>query len=398
MASYIYRAINKESEVINDQLNASDEFDLEEKLSSKGLTLIEASKKPFEFRTRLKLNETDLISLTYFLKLIISSGMSLLDGLKSIAQQSSGSNVSKAASLLHDKIESGKSIHGSMLEYPDLFPSIYVSLIRAGEVSGNMNDVLDDATSYLSWRINLKKEVSSAFIYPAIIMTAVFGLMTILFVFVLPKLVSVLATLNTDLPLVTSLLINTVEFIRDYWPLLLLVIISIPVLLSFAYKSPAGRRALDSFILQIPIAGQLLRKFDHSRYFRTFSTLFKSGISIDKTLKISASVVKNSIIADSFNTVTNSVLGGELLSKSFSDTGHFPPLIVNMVEIGEKTGTLESSILNISDMYDKEIPEAIKKIFVIIEPVMILILGIVVLITISSFFLPLYKVIGGIRR
>lgn len=398
MATYSYRAINKESQIINDQIDASNENELEERLGSRGLTLIKASKLSFELKTRLKLNETDLLNLTYFLKLIFSSGMSLLDGLDSIGMQSSGSKVSRAAAILHDKIESGKSIYGSMLEHPDLFPTIYVSLIRAGEVSGNMDQVLDDAMSYLKWKIKLKKDIGMAFVYPLIVMIAVFSLMGILFVFVLPKLVAVLTTMNAELPLITRILISTVEIARDYWPMILLFVIAVPVALNIFYRSYSGRRLIDRFILKVPIIGPLLKKFDHSRYFRTFSTLFKSGMSMDKTLEISTSVVKNTSIADTFENINNAVLGGELLSTSFSRTGDFPPLIVNIIEIGEKTGTLDSSILNISDIYDRDVPETVKKIFVIIEPVMIFILGIIVLFTISSFFLPLYKVVGSIRR
>lgn len=398
MATYTYRAINKESQIINDQIEAINENDLEERLGSRGLTLINASKRSFEFKTRLKLNEADLLSLTYFLKLIFSSGMSLLEGLNSIGMQSSNSNVSRAAAILHDKIESGKSIYGSMIEHPDLFPDIYVSLIRAGEVSGNMDQVLEDAMSYLKWKIKLKKEIGMAFVYPLIVMGAVFSLIAILFIFVLPKLVAVLTTMNAELPLVTRVLISGVEIARDYWPLILLFLIAAPVALNLYYRSYSGRRHIDRFILKLPVIGQLLIKFDHSRYFRTFSTLFKAGMSMDKTLNISASVIKNTYIAKTFDDITNSVLGGELLSESFSRTGDFPPLIVNILEIGEKTGSLDTSILNISDIYDKDVPETVKKIFVIIEPVMIFILGIIVLLTISSFFLPLYKVVGSIRR
>lgn len=398
MATYSYRAINKESEIIKDRIDASDENELEEKLDSIGLTLIQASRMPFQFKTHLRLNEKDLLGLTYFLKMIFSSGMSLLEGLNSIGQQSSNSRLSQAASLLHSNIESGKSIYGSMHEHPKLFPPIYVSLIKAGEISGNMDKVLDDAMSYLNWKIKLKKDITSAFVYPLIVMTAVFTLMIVLFVFVLPKLVTVLTAMNADLPLVTRIVITTVTLARNYWPLMLMAVLSIPVILNFSYRSPSGRRLIDAFVLKIPVIGPLVRKFDYSRYFRTFATLYRSGMSIDKTLRISSSVVKNTSIAATFNSVTNSVLGGELMSKSLSNTGSFTPLIVNMVEIGEKTGALDSSILNISDIYEKEVPETIKKIFVIIEPAIILILGMIVLLTLSSFFLPLYKVIGGIRR
>ncbi|MBI4844466.1 MAG: type II secretion system F family protein [Nitrospirae bacterium] len=398
MAIYSYRAINRDSEIITDKLDAASEDDLEERLHSMGLTLIEASKKSFEFKRHLKLSDKDLLNLTYFLKLIFSSGMSLLEGLRSIGRQASNTNVSKAAQLLHANIESGKSVYGTMSEHPAVFPPIYVSLVRAGEISGNMDKVLEDASSYLDWKIRLKKDIISAFIYPAIVLTAVVLLMIVLFVFVLPKLIAVLTTMNAELPLVTRALMAFVKFARNYWMIIAAFIIFVNAALFLTYSNRAGKRIIDLLIIRIPLIGTLTRKFDYSRYFRTFATLFRSGLSVDKTLRISASVVKNSVIAESFDNVTNAVIGGELLSSALSKTGNFAPLIINIVEIGEKTGTLDSSVLYVSDIYEKEVPETIKKVFTIIEPLMIITLGAVVLMTIASFFLPLYKLIGGIRR
>jgi type II secretory pathway component PulF len=398
MATYSYRAINRDSDIINNKLEASDENDLEEKLGAQGLTLIQAHKVFFQFKSGFRLNDKDLLGLTYFLKMIFASGMSLLDGLSGIGQQSSNTRLSQAASLLCSKIEAGKSMYGSMFEHPETFPPIYVSLIKAGEISGNMETVLDDAMSYLNWKIKLKKDMVSALVYPLMVMTAVFILITILFTFVLPKLTAVLTSMNAELPLVTRIVMAASALIKNFWPLMLLAALALPAMLSFAYRNTFTRRLMDAFVLKIPVIGDLLRKFDYSRYFRTFATLFKTGMSVDKTLNISVSVVKNTSIADTFNSVTNHVLGGELLSKALSRTGGFPPLIVNMVEIGEKTGTLDSSLLNICDIYEKDVPETIKRIFVIIEPAIILMLGMIVLFTIASFFLPLYKIVGGIRR
>ncbi len=398
MAYFNYRAIDKESRMNKGRLEASDEDELEERLNSKGLTLIEATKGRFVLHGKLRLSEKELVDFTYLLNLILTSGIPLMSGLSDMSKQSANRRISSAASFLQAKLETGKSISDSMLEYPELFPPFYTSMVRAGEVSGNLELVLNDIMAYLEWQIKLKKDVRSALAYPAIVLTAVASLIAILFIFVMPKFMKILSDLKVSLPLPTKILVFTVGVIKGYWPLIILFIISVPLVYRIAYNNTAGRRIIDMSILKIPLLGELVRKLNHSRYFRTFATLFRSGLNMNEILRVSSDVVKNTVIADSFNRVTNAVLGGEQFSRALKNSGDFAPLLVNMVEIGEKTGTLDNTIVRVSNIYDREIPETMKKIFTIIEPIMLVLLGGLVLLTVASFFLPLYKIVGGIRR
>jgi type II secretory pathway component PulF len=252
--------------------------------------------------------------------------------------------------------------------------------------------------SYLEWHIKLKKNISSALAYPSMVLTAVASLIAILFIFVMPKFIKILTDLKVALPLPTKILIFTVGFLKGYWPLVILFVISLPVVYRVIYNTATGRRIIDISILKIPLFGELVRKLNHSRYFRTFATLYKSGMSMDETLRVSADVVKNTMISDSLYRVTNAVLGGEQLNRALKNSGDFSPLLLNMVEIGENTGTLDTTIIKISDIYDKDITENMKRIFTIMEPIVILLLGGIVLLTLASFFLPLYKIVGGIHK
>lgn len=398
MAYFNYRAIDEESRIIKGRIEASDENELDERLNSKGLRLIEATKGTFVFSGKRKLSEKDLLSFTYFLNLILSSGVPIMSGLNDMAKQSINMRTSSAASFLQSKLESGKSISDSMAEAPELFPPFYTSMVKAGEVSGNLEQVLNDIMVNLEWQIKLKKDIRSALAYPAIILTAVASLIAILFIFVMPKFMKILTDLKVSLPLPTKILVFIVGVVKGYWPLIILFIISVPIIYRLIYNNTAGRRIIDMSILKLPLFGELVRKLNHSRYFRTFATLFRSGLNMNETLRVSANVVKNTIIADAFNRVTNTVLGGEQLSRALKNSGDFAPLLINMVEIGEKTGTLDNTILKISDIYDREIPETLKRIFVIMEPIMIALLGGLVLLTLGSFFLSLYKIVGGLHR
>jgi type II secretory pathway component PulF len=196
----------------------------------------------------------------------------------------------------------------------------------------------------------------------------------------------------------TKILVVTVSLVQNYWPLILLCMLLIPVIFRIVYHTPSGRRVIDLSILKIPLIGQLVKKINHSRYFRTFATLFRSGLNMNEILRVSSDVVQNTAVAESFRNAADAVLAGEQFSKALRDTGDFGSLLINMVEIGEKTGTLDNAILRVSDTYDREIPETMKKVFTVVEPLMLALLGGLVLLTLASFFLALYKIVGGIRR
>ncbi len=397
MAFYNYRAIDDEAKVIAGKLEASNEGELENLLNAKGLTLIEASRAGFGIQAPFRLQDKDLLNFTYFLQLILSSGVPLMSGLGDLANQTANRKISRTASMIYTKLESGKSISESMFDYPDIFPGYYASMVRAGEAAGSLEQILNDLMVYMEWQIRLKKDVKSALAYPAMVLTAVFGLIMILFVFVMPKFVKILTDLKVALPLPTQIMIGTVEFMKVYWPLIILLFFSLPFIYRRLSRHLASKRIIDRIVLKLPLIGDLTKKLNHSRYFRTFAILYRSGLSMHETLRVSADVIRNTVIAESFNRVANAVLSGEQINKALRMTGDFGPLLLNMVEIGEKTGTLDNTVLKISTMYDKEIPETLKKVFTVIEPLILLLLGGIVLLTLASFFLPLYKIVGGLR-
>jgi type IV pilus assembly protein PilC len=398
MASYQYRAIDDGSRIVKGILDASDEDELEQRLLAKGLVLLEATKGTFVLHRKPKLSEKDLIDFTYLLNLILTSGVPIMSGLTDMANQSANKRMATAASFLQAKLESGKSISESMRDYPELFPPFYASMVGAGEVAGDLEQVLNDIMKYLEWQMKLKKDIRAALAYPLIVLTAVVCLIAILFIFVMPKFIKILTDLRVSLPLPTKILVVTVGLVQNYWPLILLCILLIPVVFRIVYYTPSGRLTIDLSILKIPLIGQLVKKINHSRYFRTFATLYRSGLNMHEILRVSADVVKNTAVAESFRSAADAVLAGEQLSKALRDTGDFDSLLINMVEIGEKTGTLDNAILRVSDNYDREIPETMKKVFTVVEPLILALLGGLVLLTLTSFFLALYKIVGGIRR
>jgi type II secretory pathway component PulF len=400
MPFYNYRAVGEDTSIIKGRIEASDEAELEERLRLRGLTLIEATKERLTvlFKRRQKLKDNELLNFTYFLHLILTSGIPIISGLRDMAKQLGNRRVSSLAGFVHAKVEAGMSLSEAMSEYPDSFPSYYTGMVKAGEASGKLDDVLSDLRNYLEWQIAFKKTIRSAMAYPAIVLTAVILLGTLLFTFVMPKFVRILTELKVPLPMPTKVLIFIASFIKGYWPVIILFLVSIPLIFRFVYKTESGKRMIDLLMLKLPIFGGLIRRLNLSRYFRTFATLYRSGLTIDDTLKISTDVIKNTIIITSLRRVTEVVLGGESLYRAFRDVEGFPPIVINMVEIGEKTGTLDTTALRISEMYDREVSETLRRLFTILEPLIIIMLGALVLLTLASFFLPLYRIVGGIPR
>ncbi len=397
MAFYTYRAIDGSAQVSSGKLEAASEAELENLLGTQGLTLIEASRAGFGLHIPFRLRDRELLDLSYFLQLILSSGVPIMTGLHDLAGQSSNRKIARTASLLSAKLEAGKSISEAMADYPDIFPPLYTSMVRAGEAAGALEQVLQDLMNYLEWQMKLKKDIKAALAYPAIVLSSVIGLIMILFAFVMPKFVKIITDLRAELPLPTKVLIVIVGFVKTWWPVMAVLFISLPFLYRLFRKNQAFRWFSDLAVLKMPLIGDLVRKLNHSRYFKTFAILYRSGLSMHETLRVSADVIENAVIAESFSRVTTAVLSGEQINTALRATGGFSPLLLNMVEIGEKTGTLDATVSRISTMYDKEVPETLKKVFTVLEPLVLILLGGVVLITLASFFLPLYRIVGGIR-
>lgn len=400
MASYTYRAIDDNSNILSGRLQAKDESELEKKLGGQGLTLIDFTKTgilDFHKRAPLRFQPQELLDFTYMLYLIISSGLPIMGGLNDLMQNQERKKIARAAELLHEKIEAGLSLSEAMWENPQVFPDYFVHMVRAGEASGTLDKSLQYLMSYVEWQINFRKSVRSALIYPSMVLGTMALLITVIFTFVFPKLISILTGLNAELPLPTRIVIAVIGFFNKYLLLVIVVAVAAVVLLKIWGRTYSGRRVLDRLILSLPIIGDLSRKINLSRYLKTLATLYASGLSVDRTFSIASGVVQNAVISDALGLVTDSVMTGEGISHSMSKTGIFPAIVVDMIAIGEKTSSLDNTLQRASDIFDKEVPETIKKVFGYIEPMTVVMLGGLVLLVLLSIFLPIYRIAGSIR-
>ena len=400
MPSYLYRAIDETSTIMAGKLFAKNEAELDGKLNMMGLTLIEAEKSAFfdlSWRKGPKFSDQDLLNFTFLLHLIITSGIPLMSGLEDMSKNKEKKKISQAAGLIYQKIESGLLLSAAMQDYPSLFPFYYVQMVKAGESSGSLDAILNDLMSYLEWQISFKKTTRAAVVYPSIVLGAVLLLIVLLFTFVFPRLLHILVGLNVELPIQTRIIMGMANFFNKYFFYIIAGVAALFILFKIWVNTDTGRRRVDGLVLKVPLIGELVRKINLSRYFKALATLYIAGINMQQTFTIASGVVQNAVMHDALSLVTDSVMSGEGIAPAMQKSGIFPSLIVDMVSIGEKTGNLDTVALRASSIFDKEVPEVFKKIMTYVEPLTIVILGGIVLFVLLSVFLPIYKIVGGIR-
>lgn len=403
MGAFAYRAVDANSAMREGSMDAKDRDHLERLLANQGLTLIDAeggSFGDFGFFNDMfqpKLNDKDLLDFTYLIKLVVTSGIPLLQGIDTLTKSITNKNIGHAAQLVRQGVDSGLALSDVMHSAPRLFPPFYVQMIKAGEASGTLDGCLDFLVSYLTWQNDFKKSVKSSLTYPITVLSVLGSLMFIIFTFVFPKMLKTITGLGADLPLPTKIMIAISGFLKSYYLAVIVVVIAVYIGVKIFKRTPQGKRAIDALLLKIPLIGMLIRKINMSRYFKIVATLHASGITADKTFAIGADVISNSVIAESMATIAKAIVTGESISEAMRRTGFIEPLVVDMMSIAEKTGTMEITLNRASDILDKEVPETIKKVFSYVEPLTMVVLGSMVLLLLLAVFLPIYKSVGQVK-
>lgn len=401
MPNYHYRAIDSNASVKMGKLRAESETALERVLNLRGLTLIEARSSfalpvlSGSFRRRF--GDNDLLEVTYLLMLVNSSGIPILEGLNDVIAGREKSRIMPAFEALANGLKSGMSLSGVMRERHDLFPGYYSQIVGAGEISGTLDKSIKYLMSYLEWQINFKKSIRTFLRYPVIVIIFMSVLIAILFTFVFPSLGGVLSGLKIDLPLPTRILFSIASFVRAYAMIILPAGAAILIAARLIIGTAAGRQFVDLRVLQIPLVGDLIRKINLSRYFKTLATLLAAGLNVQSTFATASEVSNNTVIKQKLMRITHAITAGEEVSSSLRMTGLVQPLVISMVVIGEKTGNLDGALTRASEIYDKEVPETIKKVFAVLEPLTVVVLGVMLLIILLSIFLPMYSVVGNLH-
>lgn len=323
---------------------------------------------------------------------MIKAGLSIVDALRILAAQTTNKKLKKMLEDIGAEVNKGKSLSETLAKFPALFPEIYIKMIAAGEISGTMDKSLAGITEQMKKNYAMVSKIRGAMIYPAVIVTAVLGIGVEMIVFVLPKLLDLFSELNTQLPLSTRILIFVSNFLINYG--LWLVIILMAAVISFIRlkRWPKVKRNLHGLILRLPIFGRIAKQINLARFTVTLSSLLKSAISIIEALEITTEVLNNVHYKEAILEAVKKVKTGQGLSESLENYPHlFPPLVTQMILVGEKSGTTEDLLNEVSIYYTDEVDQTLKNISTIIEPILMIFLGVIVAGLAIAVIMPMYS-------
>ena len=398
MALYSYRAIDEHGKPHRGLQDAANQVDLEMRLKRSGLDLIDAKIDSGGAGMRGKIKRPELITFFFNLEQLTRAGVPLLECLGDLRDTMNDPRFREIIASLVESIEGGKKLSEAMAQHPDAFDKIYVSLTHAGEASGRLQEVFEHITESIKWQDEMASNTKTILMYPAFVGTAVVAITFFLMIYLVPQLVSFIVGMGQTIPIQTRILIATSKFFVNYW----YVLIALPFVLVIGGKllvttSPEMRLRFDGFKLKMWVIGPILRKIILARFANTFAMMYGSGISILDCIANSRDVVNNRAVANSLDAVMREIESGKNLTQSFQNTGMFPPLVVRMLKVGEATGSLDKALLNVSYFYDRDVKSSIKKVQVLIEPTMTIVLGTLLGWVMLSVLSPIYDLIGKMK-
>lgn len=399
MNTFAYRAVDPSGRIVRGQLPAASETELDGRLNQIGLQLIncrQVGKRGGPF-AGTRVSRRELINFCFHLGQAHKAGLPILDALRDLRDSTDSNAFRSVLAALSLAVEGGKGLSDAMAVFPATFDRVFVSLIRAGEQSGELSQVLSKMTATLKWQDELAAQTKKLVMYPAFVGTVVIGVVFFLMVYVVPQMSEFLKNMDQEMPLQTKALIATSEFVAAYW----YVLLSLPIVGFVAGRylvthNPRARRALDGLKLRVWVIGPIIKKIAMSRFVTYFQIMYASGITVVDALKTSRDLAGNAVMADALERVSGLVEQGNSLSAGIDKAGLFPPLVVRMVKIGEDIGQLEESLLNVSYFYSREVEEAVERLQSMIEPAMTVVLGLILGWVMMSVLGPIYDTIGKI--
>lgn len=350
---------------------------------------LDSDVKVLKFFKRLKVAE--LAHMTRQFATLLGANIPLVDSLTALSEQVEHPQLRATIAQVKDKVREGARLADAMRAHPDIFNDLYIHMVRAGEASGSLEIVLKRLADFTESQAELTSKVKGALTYPLVMSVVGFGLMTFLLVGVVPKITKIFEDTQMALPLPTRILLGVSGFLQQYWYLLLLLI----PLLIYAWrryaKSPKGRRTIDKFSLKVPVFGQILHMVALSRFSLTLSTLLSSGVQLLQAMDIVKEVVQNVLLRDAIEQSMVNVREGESLAEPLRRSGYFPPVVIHMIKVGEKTGALEVMLEKISENYDSQVNTRVSTLTTLLEPIMIIVMGGIVSFIVLSILLPILK-------
>jgi len=344
-----------------------------------------------------KVNLEELIFFTQQLSTLYKAGLPLLTGLVSLKEQMENKKLKEIVTGICRQIEGGSTLFASMSQYPDVFSSVYVNMIRAGELSGRLGESLDRFVALADRELRTRQKIKDATRYPKIVILSVVVAFIVLISFVFPRFSQVFARFNTPLPLPTRMMMGINHAFQSYWYIFLIVLFILPLLLKKYLRTETGRAVWEKIKMRLPIFSSLFLAGALSRFAHTLVMLNRSGIPILQALEVTSKTTENLTLSESIEKMIQRVREGASLADAMRETGKFTPLIIQMVSVGESSGALDEMMMRVTEYYDLQLENAIKKLSSSIEPLLTLFLGLVVLFLALAVFLPWWNMASLFR-
>lgn len=359
---------------------------------------IKAEKKAISFGKKGggKVSTKDLVVFTRQFATMIDSGLPLVQCLDILSSQQENKTFKAALQNIKEAVESGSTFADALAKHPKIFDQLYVNLIAAGEVGGILDTILNRLAAYIEKAMKLAKQVKGAMVYPATIISIAVVVIGVILVFVIPTFAKMFADFGGTLPGPTLFVIGLSNFLKKY----IVVIIGIIYGLKFAvgkyYNTPAGRRVMDRLFLKMPVVGVLIRKVAVAKFTRTLGTMISSGVPIMDGLEIVAKTAGNKIVEEAVFKVRQAISEGKTMAEPLSESGVFPPMVIQMIAVGEATGAMDTMLNKIADFYDDEVDDAVGNLTAMMEPMLMLFLGTTVGGLVVAMYLPIFKLAGAV--
>ncbi|MFA6141783.1 MAG: type II secretion system F family protein [Candidatus Omnitrophota bacterium] len=397
MANFKYVAKDQEGKSVTGVFEAANRQEVINALRKKDLIIVsvgEASSKfssILSFGSKKKIKLEDLVVFSRQLSTMVDAGIPLVGALDILGEQMDNKTFGAIIIGVRNDVETGLSLSDAIGKHKDVFSSLYVNMVKAGESSGMLDEILDRLAEYLEKTSALQHKVKGALVYPAVISSMALGITLIMLLKVIPVFKDMFEGMGAKLPTPTAVLITVSDFLRHYFILGAAALVGIWILLSRYIKTEKGRLQVDSILLKMPIFGILFRKVAIGKFTRTLSTLIKSGVPILAALEIVGKTAGNTVVEKAIENVRSNVREGENIAEPLARSKIFPPMVTRMVSVGEQSGELEKMLSKIADFYDEQVDTAVGSLTSMMEPLIIAFLGIVIGSIVICMFLPIFK-------
>ncbi len=400
MPSYVWKGKNVGGQSQSGVLTVDSRDQVLNFLRKNRITVISVHEKPKDIKFKLPgrkgVSTRELAVFTRQFATMIDSGLPLVQCLEILSKQATNEHFKKTIEEVTADVEAGSTLNESLARHPACFDNLFVHMVNAGEAGGILDTILSRLATYIEKSDSLKRKVKSALTYPAVVLLVASGVTIFMLTAIIPTFANLFNDFGAELPMPTKIVMAMSDFVRTTWWLMILIAIGLVFLFKRYYKTNSGRHRIDAMTLRVPVLGDVLKKASVSRFTRTLGTLVSSGVPILKGLEITAETAGNIILSDAIKETRSSIGQGETISGPLSKCDVFPPMVVQMIAVGEETGALDAMLTKIADFYDDEVDTAVATLTSVIEPVLIVVMGVIVGGMVIAMYMPMFEMVKAI--